>query len=233
MMEDGLWVEKLDVDEAAMAMRRTPEWVQGVIDGTVDPTLDELELALNAIGLETRVSVERADKWLSSSMHNREKLAKDIARHRAQDLEDDMEMFGTPWVQRWPPQPGVTARMFSAGPKRTDGGGWAAILMGDVLQRILGVSEACAAEQAGLPETQIHQMASGEWRPTADQFEEIVASLGMHMGIRLEEYETHDDELHAMWEAGPDGSDDILEAKRKEVQIWMKTQKAETILTSN
>ena len=216
MMADALWIEKLTAAEAAEAMRRPAEWVQQVLSGAVDPTLDELEIALNAIGLEARISIADCGRsWPPLPRHDREKLAAKIARHRALDEE----MFGEAWIQRGPPQPGATARMFGAGPGRTDGGGWAAILTRNTLSD-LGITAAELGSRAGIGTEKAEHLASGEWRPPAGCFERILASVGMPMSIRLEEYETHDDEHQARWEADPAGYEARIDAIREEVHSW-------------
>ena len=226
MMADALWVEKLGAAEAADAMRRPAEWVQGVVDGTVDPTLDELELAVNAIGLETRVSVDATGRSWPPVAHDREKLADKIARHRALDSE----MYGEAWVQRGPPQPGATARLFSAGPGRSDGGGWAAVLTRNCLFDVGATAEQLAC-RAGIGAERARGLASGEWKPAAGEFERILASAGVRMAIRLEEYETHDDEHQARWEADPEGYEARIEATRREIQSWQPVQRTKTAAT--
>ena len=117
IMADALRIEQVTAEQAARACERDPDWVQGVIDGAVDPTLDELELALNAIGLETRVSLGLPDEpWPPAVSHDRERIADTIRRHRALDTE----MYAQVWIRRTPPQPGATARLFGAGPGRQD-----------------------------------------------------------------------------------------------------------------
>ena len=228
MMADALWIEKLGAAEAAEAMCRPAEWVQGVVDGTVDPTLDELEVAVNAIGLETRVSVDATGRSWPPVAHDREKLADRIARHRALDSE----MYGEAWIQRGPPQPGATARLFSAGPGRSDGGGWAAILTRNCLSE-LGATAEQLAYRAGVGADQAGRLASGEWKPAAGEFERILASLGVRMAIRLEEYEIQDDAEQAAWEADPEEYEARIEATRREIQSWEPIPKTKTATTTS
>ena len=192
----------------------TREWVQGVIDGAVDPTLDELELALNAIGLETRISLGLPDEpWPPAVPHDRERIADTIRRHRALDTE----MYGQMWIRRTPPQPGATARLFGAGPGRQDGGGWAAILFDNVLHG-LGVSHAEFAHRAGIPPSDAQQIASGDIKPQTGDFERMLAANGVPMAIRIDIYCEDDDDEHAMWEANPEGYEATIAAIRAEFQ---------------
>ena len=228
MMADGLWVEKLTAAEAAEAMRRPAEWVAGVADGTIDPTLDELEVALNAIGLETRIAINTTRPlWDMHVRHNREELADRIARNRALDEQ----MHGEAHVQREPPQPGAQARLYGAGPGRTDGGGWAATLTRNCLSEI-GITAGELADRAGIAPELAAQLANGEWKPASGEFERILAAIGVPMAIRLEEYEWHDDAEQAAWEADPEGYEKSIEAIRAEVQSWEPIHKKQATLTS-
>ena len=88
IMADALWIEQITAEQAARASGRDPTWIEGVIDGSVDPTLDELELTLNAIGLETRISLGLPDEpWPPAVPHDKERIADTIRRHRALDTE--------------------------------------------------------------------------------------------------------------------------------------------------
>ena len=226
MMSDGLWIEGLDAAGAAEAMRRPAEWVVGVAGGTIDPTLDELEVSLNAIGLETRIDINTTGPLRPMhARHNREKLAEKIARHRA---------LGEVWIQRGPPQPGAKARLFSAGPGRTDGGGWAAILTRQCLWQI-GVTVEQFAARAGIAPDAAARLASGDWKPQAGHFERILAACGVPMAIRLEEYDPHDDYEQAEWEADPEGYEKQIEAIREEIQSWepIDAAQSQTMPTSS
>ena len=87
VMADALWIEQVSAEEAAEACQRSVEWVEGVLAGTLDPTLDELELAVNAIGLETRIALGGVDRPRELPVFNRQELADKIAGHRALDIE--------------------------------------------------------------------------------------------------------------------------------------------------
>ena len=214
IMADALWIEQITVEQAARACERDPQWVQGVIDGAVDPTLDELELALNAIGLETRISLGLPDEpWPPAVPHDRERIADTIRRHR----ELDTEMYAQVWIRRTPPQPGATARRFGAGPGRQDGGGWAAILLDNVLHG-LGISLSQFAHRACIPASETHQIASGDTKPQAGAFERMLAANGVPMAIRIDIYCEDDDDEQAMWEADPAGYEAKIKAIRAEFQ---------------
>ena len=212
---DALWVENLAVGEAAEAMRRPAEWVEGVAAGEVDPTLDELEVAVNAIGLETRVHVGLPDRRWPPAARSRQQVADNVAALR----DHDMRAYGRIWVQRGPPQPGAEARLFSAGPGRTDGGGRAAILARNTLAS-LGVTAGQIAARAGIAADEAAELAGGGWRPAAGEFERILAACGVPMLISLDEYDFGDDERHAAWEADPAGYEARIAAIRCEVQSW-------------
>ena len=200
VMADALWIEQVTAEEAAQACRREPTWVQGVIDGDVDPTLDEIELALNAIGLETRVSLGLPDEpWPPPVPHDRDRIAEKIRRHR----ELDMEMYGNVWIRRSPPQPEASARLFGAGRGREDGGGRAAILVCNVLESF-GVRIADVAERVGLSSSEVERIASGAGeKPSVNAVERLLADIGVPITIRIEEYCDDDDYEHALWESDP------------------------------
>ena len=196
IMADALWIEQVAADEAAQASGRDTAWIQGVVDGTVDPTLDELELALNAIGLETRIGLGLpGEPWPPAISHDRERIAEKIRRHRALD----MEMYGRVWIRRGPPQPGATARLFGAGPGREDGGGWAAVLVRNVFE-CLAISEYEFAQRVGTSPSEVERLVSGAGaRPSAKDVEQLLARLGVPMAIRIEEYCDDDDYEHGLW----------------------------------
>ena len=181
-------------------------------DGAVDPTLDELELALNAIGLETRIALGLPDEPCPPAvLHDRERIADTIRRHR----ELDTEMYAQVWIRRTPPQPGATARLFGAGPSRQDVGGWAAILLHNAL-RGLSISHCRFAHRDCIPAGEDQQIASGDTKPQAGAFERMLAANGVPMAIRIDIY-CEDDE-QAMWEADPEGCEAKINAIRAEFQ---------------
>ena len=214
IMADALWIEQVTVEEAARASERDPDWVQGAVDGAVDPTLDELELALNAIGLETRISLGLPDEpWPPAVPHDRERIADTIRRHRALDTK----MYAQMWIRRTPPQPGATARLFGAGPGRQDGGGWAAILLHNALHG-LSISHSQFAHRACIPASEAQQIATGDTKPQAGAFERMLAANGVPMAIRIDIYCEDDDEEQAMWEADPERYEAKIKAIRAEFQ---------------
>ena len=221
IMADALWIEQVTAGEAARACERDPDWVQGVIDGAVDPTLDELELALNAIGLETRISLGLPDEpWPPAVPHDRERIADTIRRHRALDTE----MYAQMWIRRTPPQPGATARLFGAGPGRQDGGGWAAILLHNALHG-LSISHSQFAHRACIPHSETHQIATGDTKPQAGAFERMLAANGVPMAIRIDIYCEDDNEEQAMWETDPERYESKIKAIRAEFQALQQTSR--------
>lgn len=213
IMTDALWIEQVTAAQAAQASGRDETWIQGVADGTVDPTLDELEVALNAIGLETRIALGLPDRPWPPVPHDRGRVAEKIRRHRTLD----MDMYGRVWIRRSPPQPGATARLFGAGPGREDGGGWAAILTRNVLHA-LDATPKGLARCARISVQQAESLAVGQWRPRSGAFEGILAEVGVPMVIRIEEYCEDDDDEHAAWEADPEGYESDIAALRAEFQ---------------
>ena len=226
MMTDAMWVENIDAAEFAAAAEREQSWIEGVAAGSIDPTLDELELAVNAIGLETRISVfvphwkpdwfwDRSMTWPHPA-HDREALAERIARSRTVDVE----LYGEPDIRRGAPQPGATARLFSAGPGRTDGGGWAAILTGNCLLALNMDSRAASASGDWDP-ARCEATTNEEHKPTCDEMEAFLASNGLRMALLLEAYDDNDDEHHAMSLADPEGYEAASEQIGAEVnRIW-------------
>ncbi|WP_423915731.1 hypothetical protein [Candidatus Poriferisodalis sp.] len=213
IMADALWVEQITAEQAAQASGRDQAWVEGVVDGSVDPTLDELELTLNAIGLETRIALKLPGHPWPPIAHDPQRIADTIKRHR----ELDMEMYGQTWIRREPPQPGATAHLFGAGPGRQDGGGWAAILLANVLHA-LNISHAGFAARAGIAPQEAQQIATGHLKPPAGDFEQMLAANGVTMAIRIEYYREDDDEEHAAWQADPEEYEATIAAIRAELQ---------------
>ena len=213
MMADALWIEQITAEDAARASGRDLAWTRGVIEGSIDPTLDELELALNAIGLGTRISLGLPGHPWPSIAHDPQRIADTIRRHR----ELDMEMYGQVWIRRTPPQPGATAHLFGAGPGRQDGGGWAAILLRDALHS-LGISHDAFAHRAVIPPNDASQIASGDVKPKAGDFERMLAANGVPMAIRIDIYSEDDDDEHAIWEADPEKYEATIAAIRAEFQ---------------
>ena len=220
MLADAMWVEQVTASELAEAARRPVEWVEGVLSGEIDPTADELELVVNAIGLETRPAdgipgeeiMGKPWPWVP---HDREKLAERIKRSRQADLE----LYGEVLLQRKPPQPDAPARLFGVGQGREDGGGKAAMIISAWLRR-LRVSPDTFAERAGLPAERVEAAASGEWKPGIDELERMLAANGVSMAYRLEEYDSQDDEHHAMWESDPAAYDAATRALEKEIEHY-------------
>ena len=217
IMADALWIEGLTPAEMAEACRRPAEWIEGVVDGSVDPTLDELELAVNSIGLESRLNLHLPDSPPSFPTYDRSVLAGRIALARSMDMEE----YGRSWIQREPPQPGATARLFCVGEQRTDGGGAAAVYISAATRRLRMTSAEFAA-RTGITTQEVAALISGEWRPTCMEFERILASAGVPMTIVLEEYEWHDDELHNIWKADPDKYNKQREALEDEMQSLLE-----------
>ena len=221
IMADALWIEQVAADEAAQASGRDTAWIQGVVDGTVDPTLDELELALNAIGIETRVSLGELSSGSLAHQYSKEALRERIAQQR----ELESEMYGRAWIRRTPPQPGVSARMTGAGPGRSDGGGRAASLTRRAL-RDLGVTVNVFAVRAGIDPNQAEQLTRGKWKPATGEFERICASNGLRMTIWLDEYCDDDDDEHAAWEADPAKYEAEIDALRSGFQAFAANPQA-------
>lgn len=220
IMADALWIEQVTAQEAARASGRDPTWIEGVIDGSVDPTLDELELALNAIGLETRINMGLPGHPWPSIAHDPQRIADTIKRHR----ELDTEMYGQVWIRRTPPQPGATARLFGAGPGRQDGGGWAAVLLHNALHG-LSISHSQFAHRACIPASEAQQIATGDTKPQAGAFERMLAANGVPMAIRIDIYSEDDDEEQAAWEADPEGYEATIAAIRAEFQALQPTSR--------
>ena len=215
IMADALWIEQITAEEAAEASGRDAAWIQGIVDGTVDPTLDELELALNAIGLETRVSLGELSSGSLAHKYSKEALRERIRQQR----ELESEMYGRAWIRRTQPQPGVSTRMAGAGPGRSDGGGRSASLTRRAL-RDLGVTVNVFSVRAGIDPNQAEQLTRGKWKPATGEFERICASNGLRTTIWLDEYCDDDDDEHAAWEADPAKYEAEIDALRSEFQAF-------------
>ena len=215
IMADALWIEQITAEEAAEACGRDTAWIQGIVDGTVDPTLDELELALNAIGLETRVSLGELSSGSLAHKYSKEALRERIRQQR----ELESEMYGRAWIRRTQPQPGVSTRMAGAGPGRSDGGGRSASLTRRAL-RDLGVTVNVFSVRAGIDPNQAEQLTRGKWKPATGEFERICASNGLRTTIWLDEYCDDDDDEHAAWEADPAKYEAEIDALRSEFQAF-------------
>ncbi len=201
MMADALTVERVTPAEAAQASGRSVEWVEGVAAGEIDPTLDELELALNAIGLELRCGLRPLGRRCHPP-HDPVALAERIRQER----EADLALFGEARIQRSPPQPGATRRLIGAGPTRRDDGGWAALLVLDrlSLMTVPPVTPLKFAIRARIGWRRMRRLRSGAWVPTAGRLERMLNRNGAELHLRLEAYEYHDDDLHEYWRSDPE-----------------------------
>ena len=212
MMSDAIFVEQVTAQEIADASGKSVEWVQDVAEGTTDPNFDDLEVTLNAIGLELRATLcDQKPNGSIINLHNPERLKRRIANER----EADMYQFGTITLQRCPPQPNTTRRLFGVGSKRTDGGGRAALLA-----KRCNVEVEDFGNKVGLTRQKLSSLMSGAWVPTINEFKELLAKCGKVLSLRLEPYEYHDDELQMIYEQDPEAYEKDLEAIRKEVRAY-------------
>lgn len=95
----------------------------------------------------------------------------------------------------WDGEDPAPGRPFGAGENRTDGGGWAAVLLRSAQGEARSDTQAFA-KACGVTVADLERILAGELRPTVGELVSILAEAGTGLRVRLEVYDDHDDGLH-------------------------------------
>lgn len=194
--------------ELASAAGCAEALVCSIETGDLDPTLDTLERIVNAVGLEIRAGSHQPSGPYRGAGVNREeveRLQKKLAALNLLREELGAGPSGPPTGAQpdWDGRDPAPGRQFGAGPTRTDGGGWAALVVRSARAEA-GVTAFQYAAAAGIGEADLDRIESGELRPPVGELARILDNAGSGLRIRLEPYDDHDDGLHLKALADPE-----------------------------
>lgn len=189
---DAVRLTALDVAAAAGC---TPEMIQDIEAGRLDPTLDTVNRIVNSIGLEVRAGFLP----VHDPHHEVDRLRKEL-QHEAEVAELLGVKDRTPGPREgtqvhWDGTDPAPPRLFGAGPTRGDGGGWAALLIrGKRTEAKMTIGELATA--ADLDVAEIQAIETGATKPAVAELQRILEAMGASLSTHLELYEHHDDRLH-------------------------------------
>lgn len=204
--------------ELATAAGCDQSLVRRIESGEFDPDMDTLGRLVNAVGLELRCGTRSSPNSDYALVDADEvaRLAAEVATAR-----DFRGRFGLgppgplPGTQAdWDGIPPAPSHLFGAGPGRRDEGGWAAILLASVRWE-LGMTPVEFAAAAGVSETDVARIETGEVRPPLGEVQRILNAAGTALHLRLEVYDEHDDGLHLRALADPDRFDRTIRGARE------------------
>lgn len=186
--------------------------VTGIENGKIDPTLDTVNRLVNSVGLEVRAGpqpVGSGDQRLpGDGLTDDDEISR--VRQAFEAARDFRNRYGLaplgppPGSQpHWDGEDPATGHRFRVAEAREDGGGWSALLIRDARDR-MEMTQAQAAAAAGISETDIARIETGELRLSVVELERILDSIGTELHTRLEPYDDHDDVLHLIALKDPD-----------------------------
>lgn len=194
--------------ELASAARCPEALVCSIETGDLDPTLDTLDRIVNAVGLEIRAGSHQPTGHYSGASIDRDEVER--LREKLTALKRLRDELGagppgppTGAQPEWDGQDPAPGRQFGSGPTRTDGGGWAALIVRSARAEA-GVTTCQYAAAAGIGEADLARIESGELRPSVGELAQILDNAGTGLRIRLEPYDDHDDGLHLKALADPE-----------------------------
>lgn len=194
--------------ELARAARCPEALVCSIETGDLDPTLDTLDRIVNAVGLEIRAGSHQPTGHYSGASIDRDEVERLREKLTAlKRLRDELGAGppGPPTGAQpdWDGQGPAPGRQFGSGPTRTDGGGWAALIVRSARAEA-GVTACQYAAAAGIGEDNLVQIESGGLRPSVGELARILDNAGTGLRVRLEPYDDHDHGLHLKALAGPE-----------------------------
>ena len=194
--------------ELAAAAGCAETLVRRIESGVLDPALDTLERILNASGLELRAGHKLSDGRYTGPQPDRDEAARVRASLRlARSLREEIgaPAPGPPQgaLPDWDGEDPAPGRPFGAAEGRTDGGGWAAVLVRSAQAEALSDNEAFA-RACGVAAADLERIQTGELRPAAGELAAMLARAGTGLRLRLEVYDDHDDGLHLSALARPE-----------------------------
>ena len=182
--------------------------VQRIEAGDLDPTLDTVERILNGSGLELRCGPGQAN----ASYAGPEPAAGEVGRVRS--ALDEVRAFR---AELGAPPPGPPARAlpdwdgtnpapprpFGAAENRSDGGGWAAVLVRSAIVEAR-TDLSTYARDCGVDEAALERISIGATRPSVQELAGIFTRAGSGLRVRIEVYDDHDDGLHLSARTDPE-----------------------------
>ena len=202
--------EALDVGpgELATASGCAPELVRRIEAGALDPTMDTVERILNGSGLELRAGPGTPGDLYTGSRPNDAEAARvrsSLAAARAFRAELGAPAPGPPAgaLPDWDGEDPAPGRPFGAAEGRTDGGGWAAVLVRSAVAEARSDTQSFA-QACGTDTATLERIQTGEQRPPVGELASLLAAAGVGLHVRLEAYDDHDDGLHLSALAHPD-----------------------------
>ena len=176
--------------------------------GDYDPALDTLERIVNASGLEIRAGHKAPDGHYAAPLPDQAEAAR--VREPLTLARSLREEIGAPApgplagaLPDWDGEGPAPGRPFGAGEDRTDGGGWAAVLLRSAQAEARCGTQAFA-EACGVTVADLERMQTGELRPAVGELASMLARTGTGLRVRLEVYDDHDDGLHLSALARPE-----------------------------
>lgn len=202
--------EVLDVEPGELAATAgcAETLVRRIESGDHDPALDTLERILNASGLEIRAGHKPPDGHYAEPLPDQAEAAR--VRESLTAARSLREEIGAPApgpparaLPDWDGEDPAPGRPFGAGADRTDGGGWAAVLLRSA-QAEARCDTAAFAEACGVTVADLERMQTGGLRPAVGELASMLARAGTGLRVRLEVYDDHDDGLHLSALARPE-----------------------------
>ena len=168
--------------------------------GELDPTLDTVERILNGSGLEVRAAPVSPGSLYSgpepdAAEANRVRASLEEARALRADLGAPAPGPPAGSLPAWDGNDPAPARCVGAAEGRHDAGGWGAVLVRSAIAEASG-ERGAFARAAGLDESALEPLITGEVRPTVGQLAGLLARAGTGLRVRLEVYDDRDDGLH-------------------------------------
>ena len=186
--------------ELASVAGCAPELIRRIESGALDPTMDTVERILNGSGLELRAGPGTASDLYSAPRPDADEVARvrsALAAAQAFRTELGAPAPGPPprALPDWDGEDPAPGRPFGAAEGRTDGGGWAAVLVRSAIAEARSDPDAFA-QACGTDTTTLERIQSGDQRPPAGELASMLAAAGVGLNVRLEVYDDHDDGLH-------------------------------------
>ena len=194
--------------ELAAAAGCAPGLVRRIEAGDLDPAMDTVERILNGSGLELRAGPGPADGLYAGPRANPAEGARvrsSLAAARALRAELGALAPGPPpgALPDWDGEDPAPGRPFGAAEGRTDGGGWAAVLVRSAIAEARS-DTAAFAQACGVDTTTLERIHTGQQRPSVGELATMLAVAGAGLNVRLEVYDDHDDGLHLSALANPE-----------------------------
>ncbi len=196
----------ITTSDLATAAGSAEALVSRIESDDIDPAIDTVGRIVNGIGLELRCGPRPEANPAYTRVDDAEvaRLASEMATARAFRERYGLGPPGPPPGTQpdWEGQDPAPCHVFGAGSGRRDGGGWAALLTPSA-RWDLRMTPAQFAAAAGISESDVARIETGELRPPLGELRRIFVAAGIDLHLRLEVYDDHDDVLHIRALADP------------------------------